>query len=529
MMLLRKKGLACFLAAATAMAFPAVSGFAADPDPSQTPVADIPEEYIWEQIEKIESGETDSVLIHVKVLESARTIPVEILGTIGEQDMILTVSVYESVSEPYPAYEWTFNGIISGLEAAQEDFDIGVEIDSAEVYNGADSVLAEGVDFTTFSLNCNGNVPTGAILYMPAADETAMYEMQNIYGYSRGSKAILDFGGVRGAGYADKYNNDGWWMSISSFQRGVRDYIMTPDELEGQEIYQDNQSFSEIEEAEEQIQAGLSQGFSELNLRLEQYSDREYVLSAATLQAVRDVGADLNITFPGAEASATYSWIFQGAEMEGEIPAVDLTVSFPYNDETAQEVDQIITNDVEMQILDFRHSGKLPAGTDFTTLFSLDRKDLAGTQGYLYYLNEESGMLELVSRTDFYLTDGAVYTRLNDLSHCSAYVITDQMAEGPQVDNTLPEPEPEPQPTPEPEPEPQPTPGSGQTEPQPQDPSEQPSGTDDQNTDGGQKTPVEQIRAPKTADGAEAGCMMVLMFAAGAAIVFCARKIRAGR
>ena len=37
MMLLRKKGLACFLAAATAMAFPAVSGFAADPDPSQTP------------------------------------------------------------------------------------------------------------------------------------------------------------------------------------------------------------------------------------------------------------------------------------------------------------------------------------------------------------------------------------------------------------------------------------------------------------------------------------------------------------
>ena len=174
---------------------------------------------------------------------------------------------------------------------------------------------------------------------------------------------------------------------------------------------------------------------------------------------------------------------------------------------------EIITNDVEMQILDFRHSGKLPAGTDFTTLFSLDRKELAGTQGYLYYLNEESGMLELVSRTNFYLTDGAVYTRLNDLSHCSAYVITDQMAEGPQVDNTLPEPEPEPQPTPEPEPEPQPTPGSGQTEPQPQDPSEQPSGTDDQNTDGGQKTPVEQIRAPKTADGAEAGCMMVLMFA----------------
>ena len=279
-----------------------------------------------------------------------------------------------------------------------------------------------------------------------------------------------------------------------------------------------------MKKRKKQIQVGLCQGFSELNLRLGQYSGREYVLSAATLQAVRDAGADLNITFPGAEASATYSWMFRGTEMAGDIPAVDLTVQFPDNNETAQEVDQIIKNDVEMQILDFRHSGKLPAGTDFTTLFSLDRKDLAGTQGYLYYLNEESGMLELVSRTDFYLTGHqtmeAIYVRLNDLSHCSVYVVTDQMAEGAAGG--------------------QHTSGTragtaayaqsrGQTEPQPQDPSEQPSGTDDQNTDGGQKTPVEQIRAPKTADGAAAGCMMVLMFAAGAVSVFCARKIRAGR
>lgn len=214
MMLLRKKGLACFLAAATAMAFPAVSGFAAESDPSQTPVADIPEEYIREQMEKIESEEIEDVFIRVKVLESAQIIPAEILSAIGEQDMGLTVSVYESASDQYPAYEWTFNGIMSGLEATQEDFDIGVEIDSAEVYNGVDSVVAEDVNFTTFSLNCNGNVPTGAILCMPAADETAYYEMQNVYGYSRGSKAILEFGG--GAGYADSYTN-GWWMSVREF------------------------------------------------------------------------------------------------------------------------------------------------------------------------------------------------------------------------------------------------------------------------------------------------------------------------
>ena len=249
-MKLRKCGLAFVLAAATAISLPGISTMAEEPDPSQTPVADIPEEYIREQMEKIESGEIEDVFIRVKVLESAQIIPAEILGAIGEQDMGLTVSVYESDSDQYPAYEWTFNGITSGLEATQEDFDIGVEIDSAEVYNGVDSVVADDAAFTTFSLDCNGNVPTGAILCMPASDETAMYEMQNVYGYNRGSKAILDFGG--GAGFSDSYSN-GWWMSVRLFQSGVRDYIMTPSELEAQEIYQDSQHFSDIGEAEKQI------------------------------------------------------------------------------------------------------------------------------------------------------------------------------------------------------------------------------------------------------------------------------------
>lgn len=523
-MKLRKCGLAFVLAAATAISLPGISTMAEEPDPSQTPVADIPEEYIREQMEKIESGEIEDVFIRVKVLESAQIIPAEILGAIGEQDMGLTVSVYESDSDQYPAYEWTFNGITSGLEATQEDFDIGVEIDSAEVYNGVDSVVADDAAFTTFSLDCNGNVPTGAILCMPASDETAMYEMQNVYGYNRGSKAILDFGG--GAGFGDSYSN-GWWMSVRLFQSGVRDYIMTPSELEAQEIYQDSQHFSDIGEAEKQIQAGLSQGFSEINISMENYYGNDYVLSSDTLQAVRDAGAELNITFPGAEASKTYRWIFHGKEMSGEIPAVDLTVRFPYDDETAEKADQMITNDVEMCVLDFQHSGSLPAGTDFTTLFSLDRRELAGTQGYLYYLNEDSGTLELVSQTGFYLTDHqgmeAVYVSLNDLSHCSAYVVTDKMAEGPKVDNTVSEPDPGPQPDPDPE--------SRPDNPQVQTPEGDPSGGDVQGagTDE-QKSPVNRTEAPRTGDSSRTGILVLLLAAGGGAILLSGmKKVKNGR
>ena len=51
-MKLRKCGLAFVLAAATAISLPGISTMAEEPDPSQTPVADITEEYIREQMEK---------------------------------------------------------------------------------------------------------------------------------------------------------------------------------------------------------------------------------------------------------------------------------------------------------------------------------------------------------------------------------------------------------------------------------------------------------------------------------------------
>ena len=125
-----------------------------------------------------------------------------------------------------------------------------------------------------------------------------------------------------------------------------------------------------------------------VNIRMGYYWGNEYVLSTETLNAVRESGKTLNITWPGVEASATYIWTFHGSEMGEVTVPVNLLVLFPLdNDETVTAIDGKMTNQPRRIVLDFQHSGPLPAGTDFATLsFSFDNID-AGQDGYYYYFS----------------------------------------------------------------------------------------------------------------------------------------------
>ena len=135
--------------------------------------------------------------------------------------------------------------------------------------------------------------------------------------------------------------------------------------------------------------------------------------------------------------------------------------------------------------------------------------------------------LELVSQTDFYLTDHqgmeAVYVSLNDLSHCSAYVVTDKMAEGPKVGQY--------------------SFGTGfrasarsrsrvpADNPQVQTPEGDPSGGDVQGagTDE-QKSPVNRTEAPRTGDSSRTGILVLLLAAGGGAILLSGmKKVKNGR
>lgn len=526
--LLMKKRTFRFAAAfaAAIMIFPvsAAGVQASETDPAQarasvTPAEELPEDYIREAL-----ADPSVETVRVSVLKSADTVPQDILNTLGEEDKTLTVAVYADASDQYPEYEWQFNGIL-GLDYVNGDFDLGVSIDLPDVREGAAEYIGDdSVPFTAFSLEQEGDIPNGAWLSLPVAG--SMFELQNVYSYDREQGKLMSQNGS--AGFSDNHSN-GWWVTVRSFYDGGGDYIVTPSGLD-----YENKIYGDIEEAERKIMEKLQSDDPVVNIRMGYYWGNEYVLSTETLNAVRKSGKTLNITWPGVEASATYIWTFHGSEMGEVTVPVNLLVLFPLdNDETVTAIDGKMTNQPRRIVLDFQHSGPLPAGTDFATLsFSFDNID-AGQDGYYYYYDEAAGKLQCSGRASWYM--GLNYgmemefVRMENLSHCSYYVITDVMAEGPDVDNTMPEEpgteEPEGPGTTDPE-----GPGTGAEDPEnlPQ-PSggdgNETEGADGQNKDNGSNGKNPGTTSPKTGDGYGATPVLCAVISCGIA-VYALRKRR---
>ncbi len=261
------------------------------------------------------------------------------------------------------------------------------------------------------------------------------------------------------------------------------------------------------------------------------YYGREYQLSVETLNAVKASGKTLHILFPGVEASATYMWTFRGSEM-GEVTApVDLIVTFPMaeGDETAATIRDAVMNETQNFVLDFWHSGSLPVGTDFSTLMFGDVDASQG--GYYYYYDEEAGKLRCSGRTSYetWMNYGreCLFVRLEDMTHCSYYLVTDIMAEGPDVDNTMPQ---------------EPDPGTGTTDPTtpgtgttgPTDPGTagptEPGAAGQENPGTGTADPAGQqaaeTQAPKTGDGYEREWFALFALLWVIAAVVCAVRFR---
>ena len=511
----RKYRLAAAFAAAI-MIFPvsAAGVQASEPDPAQarasvTPDAELPEDYIREAL-----ADPSVETVRVTVLKSADTVPQDILNTLGEKDKTLTVAVYADASDQYPEYEWQFNGIL-GLDYVNGDFDLGVSIDLPDVREGAAEYIGDdSVPFTAFSLEQEGDIPNGAWLSLPVAG--SMFELQNVYSYDREQGKLMSQNGS--AGFSDNHSN-GWWVTVRYFYDGGGDYIVTPSELD-----YENKVYGDIEEAERKIMEKLQSDDPVVNIHMGYYWGNEYVLSTETLNAVRESGKTLNITWPGVEASATYIWTFHGSEMDEVTAPVNLLVLFPLdNDETVTTIDGKMTNQPRRIVLDFQHSGPLPAGTDFATLsFSFDNID-AGQDGYYYYYDEAAGKLQYSGRASWYM--GLNYgmemefVRMENLSHCSYYVITDVMAEGPDVGNTMPgapdTEDPEGPGTEDPMNPPQPSGGDGnETE-----------GADGQNKDNGSNGKNPGTTSPKTGDGYGATPVLCAVISCGIA-VYALRKRR---
>ena len=480
-----------------------ISDRAGDVNPAITPVAELPEEYIREAM----SGPY-ATGVYVEVLQSVESVPADILDLVSENGGILSVAVYENAADKYPLYIW---GIRGGYSSGKEaDFKLKVSVDVPEIKQGAAGVIGDGsVAFATVSMAHAGELPENTELSVPIPD-AEKYGIWNVYFYDHDRGRITDR-----IGFALNTDTDyDGWCTIRNLSAGVEagDYILTPADLD-----YDTKIYSDISEAEERIKRDLRSDEQAVNIRMGYYHGNEYKLSAETLNAVRESGKDLHITFPGVEASATYMWTFHGSEM-GEVTApVDLIVRFPVSGDVVEAVNGKITNDAGTLMLDFQHSGPLPSGTDFSTLaFAFDNVDLS-QNGYYYYYDEGAGTLQCSGKAQWYMAVNpsnpygeSLFVRLEDMAHCSYYVVTDKLAEGPDVDNTIPE-----RPDPEKPAEP------GQEDPQ--DPAG-PSGGDGNDTEltggdraGGDSAVNAGTPSPKTGDGSEMPLILYSIALSGAA------------
>ena len=87
-----------------------ISDRAGDVNPAITPVAELPEEYIREALDRPYAAG-----VYVKVLQSVESVPNDILELVSENGGILSVAVYENAADKYPLYIWGIRGGVTAV------------------------------------------------------------------------------------------------------------------------------------------------------------------------------------------------------------------------------------------------------------------------------------------------------------------------------------------------------------------------------------------------------------------------------
>lgn len=400
---------------------------------SDTVYEAMPDDYIAEQLQN-----SDQSMIQIKLLDhGTQSITKDTLIALDEADKMLRIEMYESTNSEDSHYTWIFYGNqmnYGGYIPCADQIPLHVTINGSQLREKIDSIFDSEATYTLVEMDYHGLLPDGTLLSVPT--NLDLHEIVPVYSYNENIEWLVET--AFKAGYLDANTSYGWVLGIRPDYG--RDYVLTNDTVPERPVDPDDIVYSDMKEMEEKILTDAKDPEkSEITVKagISMPDIDTYKLSVPTLQAVKESGKVLHITFPGAEASAEYTWTFDGSAM-GEISkAVDLVVTYP---SPSEDIESMITNEAVPFVLDFRHSGVLPSGTSFTT-GGLGDTVQDGAQGYLYYLNDTSNakQLEYVGNVTFSTVEDAAsgyvhgYGTIRDLRHCSTYVITATRAEGPNV------------------------------------------------------------------------------------------------
>ena len=128
-------------------------------------------------------------------------------------------------------------------------------------------------------------------------------------------------------------------------------------------------------------------------------------------KAAKDASKPIVINVVNEEKGLNYSFKFAAIENENVDMNLDLTIS-----KVDKALDVVIPSNVQALEFNFAHHGNLPG----KATVSAKVKGISDGNAYLYYLNEETGKLELISNK-VTIKDGVVTF---EIEHCSKYVVT---------------------------------------------------------------------------------------------------------
>ena len=391
--------------------------------------------YENELIDMIRNADGD---VKIQMMQSGLSIPASALNQAREQEKKLIIEIFQPGNDAAMFNSrWVYDPSTVYWTPDLESYPLGVAVDPDAPYHSSHpdaasnpisdvirGVSGEAVEWSVYSVptaegedgQAGYTIPGFYVEIAHWGEFDGMEEMP-LYTYDEENGSLF-----RSSRYAVRGDNA--VVSDSIVWHTVR--INNPAWGTNYAVLSDEHNFLPVEEIEAQI---ADDSVPAVDVQMGAcYLDNQYVAPAGMLDKLKDSGKTLSLTSPGVESQPTYSWHFDGSQIT-DTADVDLHIQFYYS--PGEEAIEGVTMPQGFRtiLLDFAHSGLVPAGTSVSLTTSEDMQS-----GWLYYVNQENGTFEYVGRTSWERENESFGTlTISGMTHCSYYLVTAQELTGDNV------------------------------------------------------------------------------------------------
>lgn len=200
---------------------------------------------------------------------------------------------------------------------------------------------------------------------------------------------------------------------------------------------QSDEIFDEIKDKKtEKVNISLKLPANVLN---NEKADTKFILTAEVLEAVKETGKDLAVSFKDDKDKELYTWTFDKKEFAASKHMVaDVNLHLKVNSiDTDSELSSTFKNgNASGLIISFSQEGILPAQANVRLYVGNQAGIKPGSAVNLYHYNQGTGKLDTLPYGFSYVVDQNGYITITIL-HCSEYVILNERAANSQITSLL--------------------------------------------------------------------------------------------